>query len=126
MQGDHSTVPAELKPSPEPKLVFPFEAPGFALNHATVSLFNTAFFHKQIKPRVNALQDYEPFFYPLDKVLHWNRMYGKQRPAPVPVRHPLGARQAKAPSPSCRRSPSPASPASSPSSRPSAISRRPA
>ena len=77
MQGDHSTVPAELKPSPEPKLVFPFDAPGFALNHTTVSLFNTAFFHKQLKPRVKMLQDYEPFFYPLDKVLHWNRMYGK-------------------------------------------------
>jgi FAD/FMN-containing dehydrogenase len=77
MLGDHSNVPAELKPSPEPKLVFPFDAPGFALNHATVSLFNTVFFHKQMKPRVKALQDYEPFFYPLDKVLHWNRMYGK-------------------------------------------------
>ncbi len=77
MQGDHSPVPAELKPSPEPKLVFPFDAPGFALNHTTVSLFNTAFFHKQIKPRVTQLQDYEPFFYPLDKVLHWNRLYGR-------------------------------------------------
>ncbi len=76
MQGDHSKVPAELKPSPEPKLIFPFDAPGFALNHTTVSMFNTAFFHKQMKPRVSALQDYEPFFYPLDKVLHWNRLYG--------------------------------------------------
>jgi FAD/FMN-containing dehydrogenase len=78
MQGDHSTRRAELKPSPEPKLVFPFDAPGFALNHTTVSLFNTVFFHKQIHPRVVTLQDYEPFFYPLDKVLHWNRMYGKR------------------------------------------------
>ena len=78
MLGDHSQVPAELKPSPEPKLVFPFDAPGFMLNHATVSLFNTAFFHKQIKPRVKELQDYEPFFYPLDIALHWNRMYGKR------------------------------------------------
>jgi FAD/FMN-containing dehydrogenase len=77
MQGDHSQVPAALKPSPEPKLAFPFDAPGFALNHTTVSMFNTAFFHKQLKPRVTALQDYEPFFYPLDKVLRWNRMYGK-------------------------------------------------
>ncbi|WP_345933732.1 FAD-binding oxidoreductase [Granulicella sp. WH15] len=50
MQGDHSQVPAELKPSPEPKLVFPFEAPGFCLNHTTVSAFNTVFFHKQMKP----------------------------------------------------------------------------
>jgi FAD/FMN-containing dehydrogenase len=78
MLGDHSKVPGELKPSPEPKLVFPFDAPGFALNHTTVSLFNTVFFHKQMKTRVTALQDYEPFFYPLDKMLHWNRMYGKR------------------------------------------------
>src|SRR5580698_3273283 len=61
MQGDHSTNPAPLKPSPEPKLVFPFDAPGFALNHTSVSLFNTAFFHKQMKPHVKSLQDYEPF-----------------------------------------------------------------
>ena len=77
MLGDHSPVPDELKPSPEPKLVFPIDAPGFALNHTTVSLFNTLFFNKQIKPRVKTLQDYEPFFYPLDIMLHWNRLYGK-------------------------------------------------
>jgi FAD/FMN-containing dehydrogenase len=78
MEGDHSKVPDELKPSPEPKLVFPFDAPGFALNHLTVSMFNSVFFHKQRKKVVRAVQDYEPFFYPLDKVLHWNRMYGKR------------------------------------------------
>jgi FAD/FMN-containing dehydrogenase len=77
MQGDHSTRRAALKPSPEPKLVFPFDAPGFALNHLSVAAFNTVFFHKQMGKRQVALQDYEPFFYPLDKVLHWNRMYGK-------------------------------------------------
>jgi FAD/FMN-containing dehydrogenase len=77
MPGDHSKVPAELIPSPEPKLIFPFEAPGFALNRTTVSMFNSVFFHKQMKPHVKTMQDYEPFFYPLDKVLRWNRMYGK-------------------------------------------------
>jgi FAD/FMN-containing dehydrogenase len=77
MLGGHSQVPGDLKPSTEPKLVFPFDAPGFALNHTTVSLFNTLFFHKQMKAHVRTVQDYEPFFYPLDKVLHWNRMYGK-------------------------------------------------
>ena len=78
MQGDHSTKRAELKPSPEPKLIFPFDAPGFALNHLSVAAFNTAFFHKQMGKRQVLLQDYEPFFYPLDKILHWNRMYGKR------------------------------------------------
>ncbi len=78
MLGEHSNVPGELKPSPEPRLVFPFDAPAFALNRTTVSLFNTVFFHKQGKAHVKAVHDYEPFFYPLDAVLHWNRIYGKR------------------------------------------------
>ena len=78
MLGEHSRAPGELKPSPEPKLVFPFDLPSFALNHTTVSLFNSVFFHKQMKPHVKTVLDYEPFFYPLDAVLHWNRMYGRR------------------------------------------------
>ena len=78
MAGEHATIPGELKPSPEPKLFFPFEAPGFALNQFSVSAFNTLFFHKQIQPHKKFVQDYEPYFYPLDAVLHWNRMYGKR------------------------------------------------
>ena len=77
MAGDHSPVPAPLTQSPEPKLALPFDLPAFLLNSTTVSMFNTAFFHKQMKPHVKTLQDYEPFFYPLDKILHWNRGYGK-------------------------------------------------
>jgi FAD/FMN-containing dehydrogenase len=78
MQGDHSSRRDTLKPSSKPKLIFPFDAPPFALNRFSASLFNAAYFHKQIHKRAVALQDYEPFFYPLDKVLHWNRMYGKR------------------------------------------------
>jgi FAD/FMN-containing dehydrogenase len=78
MLGEHSKVPGELNRSAEPRLVFPFDAPGFALNHTTVSMFNSVYFHKQRKPHVKKVQDYEPFFYPLDAVLHWNRMYGKR------------------------------------------------
>jgi FAD/FMN-containing dehydrogenase len=78
MQGDHSARRDTLRPSPKPKLVFPFNAPGFALNRLSVGLFNAAYFHKQLSKHAVALQDYEPFFYPLDKVLHWNRMYGKR------------------------------------------------
>ena len=77
MLGDHSKTAGPLNISPEPKLVFPFDAPGFALNKYTVSAFNFAYFHKQMRPRVKAAQDYEPFFYPLDIALHWNRLYGK-------------------------------------------------
>jgi FAD/FMN-containing dehydrogenase len=78
MLGDHAQQPGELKQSPKPRLVFPIDAPGFLLNKLSISAFNTVFFHKQLKPHVITQQDYEPFFYPLDKVLHWNRMYGKR------------------------------------------------
>jgi FAD/FMN-containing dehydrogenase len=78
MQGDHSQKRDNLTASSKPKLAFPFDAPGFALNNLSVSAFNTLFFHKQIHKRVVSLQDYEPFFYPLDKILHWNRMYGRR------------------------------------------------
>ena len=78
MQGDHSHVPAPLGISKKPKLAFPIELPGFALNRYSVAAFNAFYFHKQVKCRVSKLQDYEPFFYPLDAVHKWNRMYGKR------------------------------------------------
>lgn len=77
MQGEHAKEPGELKKSPEPWLTFPIDLPAFALNRFTMSAFNTAYYNKQLQKRVTAKVDYEPFFYPLDKVLHWNRMYGK-------------------------------------------------
>jgi FAD/FMN-containing dehydrogenase len=77
MAGDHAKTPGELKPSPEPKLVFPLDAPGFALNRLSVAAFNALYFHKQWKAHVHATQDFEPYFYPLDKILHWNRLYGR-------------------------------------------------
>ena len=77
MQGDHSPEPAPLTVSKEPWLVFPVDLPGFALNHFSIGLFNTLYYNKQLSKTTSSLVDYEPFFYPLDKVLHWNRMYGK-------------------------------------------------
>ena len=78
MAGDHAKEAGELKPSGKPRLTFPMEAPGFLLNKLSISAFNTVFFHKQMKKHVVTKQDYEPFFYPLDAVLKWNRMYGKR------------------------------------------------
>jgi FAD/FMN-containing dehydrogenase len=78
MAGDHAKTPGPLTRSPEPKLSLPFDLPGFLLNHATVGVFNALYFNKQRKPRVESVVDYEPFFYPLDIALHWNRMYGKR------------------------------------------------
>ncbi len=77
MQGTHSETPDLLKASKEPKLVFPIDLPEFVLNKATVGLFNFAYYNKQLSKTVSSVVDYEPFFYPLDSVLEWNKMYGK-------------------------------------------------
>jgi hypothetical protein len=38
--------------------------------------FNILYYNHQRSKVVDALQYYEPFFYPLDAILHWNRIYG--------------------------------------------------
>ncbi|MBV5327751.1 MAG: FAD-binding oxidoreductase [Chlorobium sp.] len=55
----------------------PFEFPGFALNNLTVRAFNWLYYGK-VRERVSHNQvDIDSFFYPLDAIDHWNRIYGK-------------------------------------------------
>jgi FAD/FMN-containing dehydrogenase len=77
MQGDHSSHPGPLTRSKEPWLILPLHVPEFALNRFSIGLFNTLYYNKQFGKEKTGLVDYEPFFYPLDSLLHWNRMYGK-------------------------------------------------
>lgn len=77
MCGDHSQTPDERVAPRERSHTFPFDLPSAALNRATVGLFNTVYFHKQWGKTTSKQVDYEPFFYPLDSILQWNRMYGK-------------------------------------------------
>jgi FAD/FMN-containing dehydrogenase len=47
------------------------------LNTFTVKAFNFLYYGKNFKKEINNVVSYEPFFYPLDAILHWNRGYGK-------------------------------------------------
>ena len=58
------------------QLPFPFSLPSFALNQLTIKAFNFLFYAKNRKKEINNIVSYEPFFYPLDAVANWNRMYG--------------------------------------------------
>jgi FAD/FMN-containing dehydrogenase len=58
-------------------LNLPFDFPALALNHFTIKAFNVAFYALH-RSRARQLVSFEKFFYPLDAILHWNRMYGKQ------------------------------------------------
>ena len=55
----------------------PFNFPSFALNNWSVRAFNWLYYNK-VKERVSKQRvDIDTFFYPLDSIKHWNRIYGK-------------------------------------------------
>jgi len=68
-------APAEAPGEPVPHAL-PFELPDAALNRWTASLFNTAYYWRHVRRRVRSIVAPDPFFYPLDAILHWNRAYG--------------------------------------------------
>ena len=79
-RGNHNQSKA-LASKPEKKrlpLALPFNFPSFALNTLTVKAFNELYYHAQLSKRVHKIVPYEPFFYPLDSIHNWYRMYGKR------------------------------------------------
>ncbi len=54
----------------------PFNFPSFALNRFTVGTFNS-FYHWQQGRKGEFLTGFDPYFYPLDGIKNWGRMYGK-------------------------------------------------
>lgn len=54
-----------------------FDAPSFLLNGLTLRAFNFAIYHSQLTKISHKIVAYDPFFYPLDVVSDWNRLYGK-------------------------------------------------
>jgi len=74
----HSSEVAPLTPHPEKaRLTWPADAPGWMLNKATISAFNAAY-RRRPGARFSGRQHYAPFFYPLDGINQWNRMYGRR------------------------------------------------
>jgi FAD/FMN-containing dehydrogenase len=84
MRGNHAPA-AELPARVRHALAAPtghqwnlfLDFPSGALNRLTVKAFNTAYYAiHHTAPR--QLVGLEKFFYPLDAINHWNRMYGKR------------------------------------------------
>lgn len=63
-------------PAPMRKLAVPFVLPSWVVGPWSVRAFNTLWYRRHV-PRVRrGLVSPEWFFYPLDFIAHWNRMYG--------------------------------------------------
>ncbi len=69
-------APTSLPP-PLFRFTVPFEFPNWALNKWTIRAFNDAIYHAHVWNRRRVVHP-ESFWYPLDKILEWNRIYGRR------------------------------------------------
>jgi FAD/FMN-containing dehydrogenase len=61
------------------KLNIPFFLPSWLINPLSLKLFNTLYYYLSgFNERKKVVVDLNKFFFPLDQILNWNRLYGRQ------------------------------------------------
>lgn len=74
MRGNHS---CDSRRAPAPRqLRVPFTPPLSLINPLTLRAFNQLYFHRASAQGADAQWDFRSFFYPLDRIGDWNRIYG--------------------------------------------------
>lgn len=64
------------RPAPGVQLSVPFQPPVNILNSASISLFNSAYRWAKLRKPGLRRSGFAGYFFPLDGVRHWNRLYG--------------------------------------------------
>lgn len=86
MLGEHA-VSADLSPrqaqapfqiKSKRKLSVPMDFPAFTLNSLTVRAFNALYYWAGARKTDTQMVDWDSYFYPLDAILGWNRIYGRK------------------------------------------------
>ena len=75
MVGDFAND-GDLEYKSKKKLTIPFTFPSFALNNLTVKAFNWLYYAKAPDGISKQKVDIDTFFYPLDAIGDWNKIYG--------------------------------------------------
>lgn len=84
MLGEHATLAdlpkprrrAPLKTPAKRCLSVPFAPPGALMNGVTMRSFNSLYYWKGSRNAGKGLIDWDSYFYPLDAIMNWNRIYG--------------------------------------------------
>lgn len=87
MRGEHARL-AELQtdaqkrqplnPRKPRRLNVPVTFPNFALNNLSIRIFNALYYATFPNETAESIVNYDAFFYPLDAIINWNRIYGKR------------------------------------------------
>jgi FAD/FMN-containing dehydrogenase len=70
---------------------FPAYAPSWIMNQWSVRAFNHVYFRKGYRQPPDRLVDWDRYFFPLDSILEWNRIYGRPGFAQYQCALPLAA-----------------------------------
>ncbi len=86
MVGNHAKIDElnkQLRDKPfftktKKPISIPIYFPSFFLNKSTIKIFNYFYYLRGKISKKYTLVDWDKFFYPLDNVLDWNKIYGKK------------------------------------------------
>ena len=99
MLGEHAeanAVAAAVSQTPlqtpvKPKLGIPVDFPSWTLNSLSVRAFNALYLLERKTKAEQQLVDWDSYFYPLDAILGWNKIYGRlgfvQFQCVIPLKH---------------------------------------
>lgn len=76
MTGDHATDDTFPMPSTRTRSV-PFAPPWSLVNRPVLKAFNALYYGRHPRHLQQGSSDFASFFYPLDRIRNWNRLYGQ-------------------------------------------------
>lgn len=77
MAGQHAPAQASLPSFKESRRRMLIDPPFSLVNGISLRAFNALYYRQPTHP-AGTLSHYLPFFYPLDAIQHWNRIYGRR------------------------------------------------
>jgi L-gulonolactone oxidase len=76
-RGNHAKTGARLPDRSNTSFTMPFNLPGMAMNRYSINAFNALYHWNGKRKSGPARVGLHPFFYPLDSIGRWNRLYGR-------------------------------------------------
>jgi FAD/FMN-containing dehydrogenase len=78
IRGNHAGPDAVPVDPPRGRVGIPVVLPFPLITRVTVQVFNRIRYRMQSRARSTGFEHYEHFFFPLDGLRHWNRLYGRR------------------------------------------------
>jgi FAD/FMN-containing dehydrogenase len=76
LRANHAMQKGDKAPNRNARLSIPIQPPLSLVNRFSLSAFNWLYYHRQRTVRRRSTVHFNPYFFPLDGIRDWNRMYG--------------------------------------------------